>query len=361
MTDLKKTSLYNKHIELNAKMLPFAGYQMPINYPLGIQKEYDFVRNSVGMFDVSHMGQIKIFGKESKNLIEKITVNNVDNLQDGDAQYSAICNISGGIIDDIILYKLKRDEFLLVVNGANREKVYNWIVKNNNYDCSLFDQTLNHSLIAIQGPDSRNKLEQILKEKISLKFYTHKYCEINSVEFLLSRTGYTGELGFELLGDINIINKIWDEFIDSGVHPCGLAVRDVLRMEMKYCLYGNDINEDLNPIEAGLSWIVNNNKNFIGKESIELVKKNGPEKKLRCIKMIDRCIPRTGYDIMSNELVVGKVTSGTFSNSLKAGIALAYISSNVNISDTIYLEIRGKKYRGQIVSPPFITNTSLHN
>ena len=273
MTDLKKTSLYNKHIELNAKMLPFAGYQMPINYPLGIQKEYDFVRNSVGMFDVSHMGQIKIFGKESKNLIEKITVNNVDNLQDGDAQYSAICNISGGIIDDIILYKLKRDEFLLVVNGANREKVYNWIVKNNNYDCSLFDQTLNHSLIAIQGPDSRNKLEEILKEKISLKFYTHKYCKINSAEFLLSRTGYTGELGFELLGDINIINEIWDEFIDAGVHPCGLAVRDVLRMEMKYCLYGNDINEDLNPIEAGLSWIVNNNKNFIGKESIELVKK----------------------------------------------------------------------------------------
>ena len=361
MTDLKKTSLYNKHIELNAKMLPFAGYQMPINYPLGIQKEYDFVRNSVGMFDVSHMGQIKIFGKESKNLIEKITVNNVDNLQDGDAQYSAICNISGGIIDDIILYKLKRDEFLLVVNGANREKVYNWIVENNNYDCSLFDQTLNHSLIAIQGPDSRNKLEEILKEKISLKFYTHKYYKINSIEFLLSRTGYTGELGFELLGDINIINKIWDEFIDSGVHPCGLAVRDVLRMEMKYCLYGNDINEDLNPIEAGLSWIVNNNKNFIGKESIELVKKNGLEKKLRCVKMIDRCIPRTGYNIMSNELVVGKVTSGTFSNSLKAGIALAYISSNVNISDTIYLEIRGKKYRGQVVSPPFITNTSLHN
>ena len=361
MTDLKKTSLYNKHIELNAKMLPFAGYQMPINYPLGIQKEYDFVRNSVGMFDVSHMGQIKIFGKESKNLIEKVTVNNVDNLQNGDAQYSAICNISGGIIDDIILYKLKRDEFLLVVNGANREKVYNWIVKNNNYDCSIFDQTLNHSLIAIQGPDSRNKLEEILKEKISLKFYTHKYCKINSVEFLLSRTGYSGELGFELLGDINIINKIWDELIDAGVQPCGLAVRDVLRMEMKYCLYGNDINEDLNPVEAGLSWIVNNNKNFIGKESIELVKKNGLEKKLRCIKMIDRCIPRTGYDIISNELVVGKVTSGTFSNSLKAGIALAYISSNVNISDTIYLEIRGKKYRGQVVSPPFITNTSLHN
>jgi len=361
MNNLNKTSLYDRHIELKAKILPFAGYKMPINYSFGIQKEYNFVRNDIGIFDVSHMGQIEIYGEESKDLIKKVTVNNVDDLDIGDAQYSAICNVAGGIIDDIILYKFSENKFMLVVNGANRVEVYEWILKHNIYNCSIIDQTLDSSLIAVQGPNSRIYLEKIFDEKIDLKFYTHKDYFLDSKKVLLSRTGYTGELGFELLGDSNIINQIWDNLIAEGVHPCGLAVRDVLRMEMKYCLYGDDINESLTPIEAGLSWIVKNKNNFIGKDIIDLNKKNGVDKKLLCIKMIDKCIPRTGYNITFNKSKIGVVTSGTFSNKLNTGIALAYISTDFDITSIIDIEIRGKIYKGQIVSAPFLKETSLHN
>ena len=361
MKSLTKTSLYNQHIKLNAKMLPYAGYQMPINYSSGIKKEYDFVRSDIGMFDVSHMGQIKISGNSSKKLIKKITINNVDNLKAGDAQYSAICNHRGGIIDDIIVYKLSESDFLFVVNGANRIKVYNWIIKHDIYDCSILDRTLESSLIALQGPNSRKYLEKIFNDKINLKFYTHKDYFVNSSKIMISRTGYTGELGFELLGDSKIINHIWDELINLKVNPCGLAVRDILRMEMKYCLYGNDINEDLNPVEAGLSWIIKNDYDFIGKNVIELSKKNGVSQKLVCIKMIDKCIPRTGYSVTSGNSIIGKVTSGTFSNNLNSGIALAYISTSFNSSDFLNIEVRGKNYKGKIINPPFIKNTSLHN
>jgi aminomethyltransferase len=358
---LHKTSLYTKHVDLKAKILPFAGYLMPINYENGIQYEYNSVRKDVGLFDVSHMGQIVISGINAASLLKRITVNNIDNLLSGRAQYSALCNANGGIIDDIIIYKLNELEYLLVVNGANREKVYDWIENNNKDRCEIQDKTFKSSLIAIQGPNSRKYLEEFLNTTVDLKFYTHHYFRVNQQKILISRTGYTGELGFELLGNSDIINAAWEYFINKKVSPCGLAARDILRMEMKYCLYGNDINESISPIEAGLGWIVNNDNDFIGKKVIIDHKHKGVSKKIVCIRMLDKCIPRTGYKIISNNLQVGEVASGTFSSILNSGIALAYLNTEFDRTKPVFIEIRNKLYNGKIVKPPFINNTSLHN
>ena len=361
MMGLHKTSLYTKHIDLKAKILPFAGYLMPINYENGIQYEYNSVRKDVGLFDVSHMGQIVISGINAASLLKRISVNNIDNLLSGRAQYSALCNANGGIIDDIIIYKLNKLEYLLVVNGANREKVYDWIENNNKDRCDIQDKTFKSSLIAIQGPNSRKYLEEFLNSTVDLEFYTHNYFRVNQQKILISRTGYTGELGFELLGNSDIINAAWEHFINKKVSPCGLAARDILRMEMKYCLYGNDINESISPIEAGLGWIVNNDNDFIGKKVIINHKQKGVSKKIVCIRMVDKCIPRTGYKIISNNLQVGEVASGTFSSILNSGIALAYLNTEFDRTKPVFIEIRNKLYNGKIVKPPFINNTSLYN
>ena len=356
-----KTSMYNKHKNLNAKILPYAGYLMPINYSKGIQNEYNAVRNDVGVFDVSHMGQIFIKGENVLKFIQKIAVNDASILRDGDAQYSAICNDSGGILDDVIVYKLTDDKFLLVVNASNCLKIFDWLNKNNKYDCHILNKTNDLSLIAVQGPNSRNTIEKILDCSINIDFYKHKEYILNNKKIFISRTGYTGELGFELLGKSDIINDLWDLLIQNKVEPCGLAVRDVLRMEMKYCLYGNDINELISPIEASLSWIVKNNTNYIGSEKINNQKRNGVNKKLMCIKMIDKCIPRTGYKVFVENDEVGIITSGTFSKSLNTGIAMAYINIEKIKNKNVSIEIRGKMNKGEIVKPPFIKNTSLHN
>ena len=358
---MNKTSLYQKHVNLEAKILEYAGYMMPINYKNGIQYEYNAIRNNVGVFDVSHMGEIFISGKDSKKILSKLTVNNIDNININQAQYTAICNENGGVIDDIILYKLDNYDFMLIVNASNLDKVYNWFLENNKYDCKINDRTNDYSLLALQGPKSREILKNMLNKDINLKFYHHDKYQFGSHQILVSRTGYTGELGYEILGKHNVINKIWDEFINKEVIPCGLAVRDVLRLEMKYCLYGNDINEKITPIEAGLKWIVNNTKDYIGKNVIEDQIENGVKEKLMCIKMIDKSIPRTGYEIFFNNEKIGKISSGTFSTKLKSGIAMAYIRSSHNRKNSIVdIKIRGKYFKGEIVNPPFINNFSLH-
>ena len=356
-----KTSLYNKHRGLNAKILPYAGYLMPINYSGGIQNEYNAVRNDVGVFDVSHMGQIFIKGENALKFIHKIAVNDASILRDGDAQYSAICNDSGGILDDIIVYKLTNNKFLLVVNASNCLKIFEWLNKYNKYNCDISNKTSDLSLIAVQGPNSRKIIEKILESPINLAFYKHQGYILNNKKIFISRTGYTGELGFELLGSPDIINDFWDLLIQNKVEPCGLAVRDVLRMEMKYCLYGNDINDCISPIEASLSWIVKNTTNYIGSEKINNQKRYGVDKKLMCIKMIDKCIPRTGYKVFIDQDEVGIITSGTFSKSLNTGIAMAYINIEKINNNNICIEIRGKMNKGEIVKPPFIKDTSLHN
>ena len=351
------TSLYNEHIKLGAKLVDFAGFSMPVNYVGGIKNEYTAVRNNVGIFDVSHMGQIRILGKDAKSFLDYITTNDVSKLNSGDAQYNLICNLDGGIKDDIILYMLNDFEFLLIVNASNCKKIYDWILEYNDRKLQILNETSEYSLIAVQGPNSRKMLSEIFSQNIDLKFYKHK---VFSNNIIVSRTGYTGELGFEILGDHKQIIDIWNKLIQNGVAPCGLAVRDILRMEMKYCLYGNDINENTNPFEAGLKWVVNMRKNdFIGKSALE--KNNTINKKLVCFKMIEKCIPRKGYVIfnMYNHKI-GVVTSGTFSIGLNYGIGLGYVNKEFDENE-ICLELRGKKFKGFIIKPPFLDNYSLHN
>jgi len=356
------TRLFDSHIELGAKMVPFAGYNMPINYKKGIKHEYFAIRNNVGVFDVSHMGEITVEGKKSKKLLQELTVNDISKLNVGDAQYNLICNIKGGIKDDIIIYMLNDYKFLLIVNASNCNKIYKWMQHINFMDVSIENKSTDYSLIAIQGPKSRKLISEIFKKEINLKFYKHKYIKFNNMEVLLSRTGYTGELGFEVLGNHNLISKLWNELINKGVEPCGLAVRDILRMEMKYCLYGNDINEKTSPIEAGLGWVVDlSKKDFIGKSILIKQKNNGTEKKIICFKMQDKCIPRTNYLIYNKENIkIGKVTSGTYSIGLEYGIGIGYIRSDYSHKD-LYIELRNKKFRGRIIKPPFIEKFSLHS
>jgi len=355
------TSLYNEHIKLGAKLVDFAGYNMPVNYSRGIKSEYSAVRNDVGVFDVSHMGQIRIIGKDAKYFLDFITANDVIKLKIGDAQYSVMCNKQGGIKDDIIIYMLDDVEFLLIVNASNCEKIYNWILEFKLDDLKIINETSDYSLIAIQGPESRNILKKVLLHDIDLGFYKHKNISFQSDEILLSRTGYTGELGFEVLGNHRTIINLWNLLIENKVNPCGLAVRDILRMEMKYCLYGNDINENTNPIEAGLKWVINMDKdNFIGKKSLQNIINDSSDKKLVCFKMIDRCIPRKDYIIYDkNEKQSGIVTSGTFSIGLNYGIGIGYINCK-HSNNKIYIGLRGKKFEGIVIKPPFIESYSLH-
>ena len=280
---MKKTALYSEHIKLNAKIVDFGGYQMPVNYSRGIQFEYDSVRNNVGMFDVSHMGQIIVSGPEAKNLLQYLMVNNIEKLNVGDAQYTAICNNEGGIKDDVIVYCCN-SKYILIVNASNCEKIFNWIKLNNDKNCLIENVSEQYSLIAVQGPKSRKILNKIFNENIMLKFYSHMKIKMNDNDIFISRTGYTGELGYEILVYNNIVKDIWKELVSLNVTPCGLAVRDILRLEMRYCLYGNDISESKTPIESGLNWIVDFRKKFIGHNILLNQKRNGIEKQLIAFK-----------------------------------------------------------------------------
>jgi len=358
----KITTLYDIHVNLNAKMVSYAGYLMPVNYTKGIQFEYDAVRKKVGMFDVSHMGQIIVSGKNALDYLQHLTVNDVSLISNGEAQYNAICNNLGGIKDDIIIYKIN-EKYILIVNASNYKKICSWMLNQKKYECDISCESEKFSLIALQGPKSRELLSELINQKINLNFYKHKEVEFNKCKILLSRTGYTGELGFEILGDNKIITEIWKKLYNLGVVPCGLAVRDILRMEMKYCLYGNDIDEDTTPFEAGLNWIVKLSKNnFIGKDVLLKQKESGFKKKLIAFEMLDKCIPRKGYNIYFKNNFAGNVTSGTFSLSLKKGIGLGYINiDNFKLGDEIYIEIRDKKNKGKIIKPPFIKSYSIYD
>ena len=358
----KKTSIHNVHLELGARMLPYGGFIMPINYSKGIQAEYDSVRKNVGMFDVSHMGQIVVSGNDALDYLQYITINDVSLINEGEAQYNAICNDLGGIKDDVIIYNIK-NKYILIVNASNYNKISKWMVDRNDFDCKISLESEKFSLIALQGPKSRKILEKLIRKKNKLKFYKHEKIEINNSEVLISRTGYTGELGFEILSDNDNILKIWNDLLNLGVEPCGLAVRDVLRMEMKYCLYGNDINENITPLEAVLNWIVKFSKGkFIGKNALLKQKENGLSKKMIAFEMTDKCIPRKGYKIYSKNLHIGEVTSGTFSLGIKKGIGLGYVFIDyLNFTDDFYIEVRNKKKYCKLNTSSFIKSTSIYD
>ena len=354
-----KTSLYPQHKKLSAKILPYAGFLMPISYSKGVAHEYFSVRDEVGVFDVSHMGEFHIMGDEAEAFLQEITVNDVTKLDDNDIQYSAMCLENGGIIDDLLLYKFNKTQFMMVVNASNIKKDFDWISKHNNLSVKVVNASNEYSLIALQGPKSKDVAKQLFDIDINIPFYKFIKFSFNGQTVILSRTGYTGELGYEIYSDHNSIISIWGKLIEFDVEPCGLAVRDILRMEMKYYLYGNDITEKTNPIEAGLGWITSLTKgDFIGKDAILADKK--VTKKLVSFIMIERGIPRHGYDIFNDRDKIGVVTSGTQSLKLKNGIGLGYVDSKYcNIGNEIYIVIREKMVKAKLVKPPFVSDTSL--
>ena len=359
---IQKTALYTSHQALNAKMVPFGGFKMPVSYADGIQSEYFAVRNDVGIFDVSHMGEFIITGNNALEFLQKVTINDVNKLNVGEAQYSAMCYPDGGIVDDLILYR-KSDGYFMVVNAANIEKDFNWISQYASNDTHLENISSDISLVAIQGLRSRELLSKFTDANLEMPFYTFEETTVCGFSVMVSRTGYTGELGFEIYASEAAIITIWNDLIKAGAQPAGLAARDILRMEMAYCLYGNDIDDKTNPLEAGLSWITALDKGeFIGSDRIQQEKKDGQKRRLISFAVEERGIPRPGYEVYAEGEKVGFVTSGTQSPSLNTGIGLAYVDMPFNkIGQQISILIRSKHLEAVIIKPPFIKNTSLHH
>ena len=357
---MKKTALYNKHVELGAKMVPFAGYQMPVQYS-GVNAEHINVRDNVGVFDVSHMGEFIVSGENALNLIQKISSNDASKLFPGRAQYSYLPNDNGGVVDDLIIYMISEEKYLLVVNASNIEKDWNWINKHNDVGAELENISDQMSLLAVQGPKAVDLLQELTKIDLNdIKFYHFVQGEIAGIDnVIISATGYTGSGGFELYVNNNVAERLWDEILKAGkqfnIEPAGLAARDTLRLEMGYCLYGNDIDDKTSPISAGLGWVTKFTKSFVGDQILINQKENGVDKKLVAFKLLDRGIPRKDYLIVDeNQNEIGIVTSGTMGPSVKLSIGLGYVKSEFSsVGSTIYLSIRNKFIAAEIVKLPF--------
>ena len=357
---MKNTALSHIHENLGAKMVPFAGYNMPVQYE-GINIEHETVRNGVGVFDVSHMGEFLIEGESALELIQKVTTNDASKLAIGDAQYSCLPNNTGGIVDDLIVYKVKDNTYLLVVNAANIEKDWEWISSHNSMNAAMKNISENYSLLAIQGPKAIEAMQCLSSINLAeIKFYTFKVADFAGIDHvIISATGYTGSGGFEIYCKNDEVEQIWKAVFNAGekygIKPIGLAARDTLRLEMGYCLYGNDIDDTTSPLEAGLGWITKFNKNFINSDALKLQKENGVSKKLIGFELIDKGVPRHGYMIMNeNDDVIGEVTSGTMSPSLKKGIGMGYVAiEKATIETEIFIQIRNKSIKAKIVKLPF--------
>lgn len=359
----KNTPLFDRHIELGGNMVSFGGYLLPTHYS-GINLEHLGVRSKAGLFDVSHMGEFIISGSDAESFLQKVTVNDVASLSVGQAQYSAMCYANGGIIDDILIYK-KKNEFMLVVNAANNEKDLDWLKSHAKGDIRIENMSDDIGLVAIQGPRSRNILQTLTDSNLTnIQFYHFVEGRLNGKKAIISRTGYTGELGFEIYANSDDIGEIWDAIMkagqDKGLEPAGLGCRDTLRMEMKLALYGNDIDDTTNPIEAGLGWITRLGKtDFMGKKALLEAKAN-VTRRLVCLEMTERAIPRQGYTILMNDESVGIITSGTMSPSLETGIGIGYVNRPFDKSGTeLLVDIRGRMKSAVVVKPPFYKNGSL--
>jgi len=353
---MKDTALSATHKALGAKMVPFAGYFMPVQYD-GVNVEHESVRNDVGVFDVSHMGEFLIEGPNALDLIQKVSSNDASKLTIAKAQYSCLPNNDGGIVDDLIIYKLKDEQYLLVVNASNIEKDWNWIQSKNDVGAEMRDLSEGYSLLAIQGPNAVEKMQGLSSHDLSsIKFYNFVVSDFAGIEHvIISATGYTGSGGFEIYCKNSEVKKIWDKVTEAGAKPIGLASRDTLRLEMGYCLYGNDIDDTTSPIEAGLGWITKFTKEFTNSEALEDQKRRGTERKLVAFELDDRGIPRQGYDIVDNSgRKIGEVTSGTMSPSLGKGIGLGYVPTIfADINSKINIQIRKKAVTATVVKLPF--------
>ncbi|HCL83662.1 MAG TPA: glycine cleavage system aminomethyltransferase GcvT [Chitinophagaceae bacterium] len=362
---MKNTPFTHKHLELGAKMAEFAGYHMPISYS-GINDEHLAVRNNAGIFDVSHMGEFILKGAGALDLIQRVTSNDASRLTNGQAQYSCLPNESGGIVDDLLVYCIREKEvYMLVVNAANIEKDWKWISGFNTGGVSMEDISSKTCLLAIQGPNATRMLQPLTSmDLMNLKYYSFVKGPFAGVDnVLISATGYTGAGGVEIyFEDKNdAANKIWDAIFAAGkplgLKPAGLAARDTLRLEKGYCLYGNDINDTTSPLEAGLGWITRFTKAFVGREAIEQKKKKGIQRRLVGFEMVDKGIPRHGYEVRDfSGMQIGEVTSGTQSPSLNKAIGLGYVREPFNNPDAkIYIRIRDKLLQARVVKLPFIS------
>ncbi|MEJ7778212.1 MAG: glycine cleavage system aminomethyltransferase GcvT [Daejeonella sp.] len=357
---MKNIALNDIHINLGAKMVPFAGFNMPVQYS-GINAEHEVVRNSVGVFDVSHMGEFILKGDGALDLIQKVSSNDASRLFDGKIQYSCLPNETGGIVDDLLVYRLDEKTYMLVVNASNIDKDWDWISKYNTNGVEMKNISDQTSLLAVQGPKSAEALQSLTDIDLSsMEYYTFKRGTFAGVDnVLISATGYTGAGGFELYFDNKHAEHIWDEIFRAGVpfgiKPIGLAARDTLRLEMGFCLYGNDIDDTTSPIEAGLAWVTKFTKNFINSESLAAQKQEGVSRKLVGFEMIERGIPRHDYEITDPEgNTIGKVTSGTQAPSLQKAIGLGYIAKEFSKEGSeIYIRIRDNKIKAQVVKFPF--------
>lgn len=358
---MKRTPFFSIHQRLGAKIVPFAGYEMPVQYS-GIVEEHHTVRNTVGVFDVSHMGEFFVEGPQALSFLQQVTINDVSKLVPGKAQYSAMCYDNGGIVDDLLVYRLAEDSFMVVVNAANIDKDWEWMKNHCPSEVKFENKSDNIALLAIQGPKSQVTLQKLTQVNLSsIPYYHFVQGTLAGVDMIISRTGYTGELGFEIYFDGVHAENIWDAIFDAGkefnIAPIGLGARDTLRLEMGYCLYGNDIDQTTHPLEAGLGWITKLDKGeFIGKAAIQQAKADGLKRKLVGLMLNDKAIPRHGYSIiLADGFAIGTVTSGTFSPSLGKGIAMGYVSlSHSTVGSPVYIEVRGKKVEARVVQTPFL-------
>lgn len=358
----KKTALFDKHVSLGAKMVPFAGFEMPVQYS-GVTEEHFAVREKAGLFDVSHMGQFMIEGLGSKELLQFVTSNNVDILEDGKAQYSCLPNETGGVVDDLIVYKMADEKYFVVVNASNIDKDWNQILKyNDKFGAKMTNLSDDYSLLAVQGPKATEILQKLTDTNLSDIPYYHftegSVAGVNDV--IISNTGYTGSGGFEIYFKNEDAVKLWDEILkvgeEEGIIPCGLAARDTLRLEKGFCLYGNDIDDTTSPLEAGLGWITKFDKDFVNKDYLAKQKEEGITRKLVGFEMLEKAIPRHDYPVVDADgNVIGKVTSGTMSPMKKVGIGLAYVDKPHYKNDSeIFIQIRNKNVPAKVVKTPFV-------
>ncbi len=361
MLDMKNTALTQKHISLGAKMVPFAGYNMPVSYS-GLNDEHANVRNAVGVFDVSHMGEFILKGDKALDLIQRVTSNDASVLTDGKAQYSCLPNNDGGIVDDLIVYRIDEKSYMLVVNASNIDKDWNWISKHNIDHVEMHNISEKTSLLAIQGPKAIDTLQKLTSIKLAdIPYYSFVKGTFNGIDnVVISNTGYTGAGGFEIYFENEFAEKMWDSIFEAGsefgIKPIGLGARDTLRLEMGFCLYGNDIDDTTSPIEAGLGWITKFTKDFTNRAAIEKQKTDGVTKKLVGFEMIERGIPRHDYQIAdANGNIIGKVTSGTQSPTLNKAIGMGYVNKDLaKVDSEIFVLIRDKAIKAKVCKIPFL-------
>jgi aminomethyltransferase len=363
---LKRTPLYEEHVALGGKIVPFAGFEMPVQYPSGITAEHKAVREAAGLFDVSHMGEFILRGPQALDLIQRVTVNDASKMEVGQAQYSAMCYENGGIVDDLIVYRFA-DKYMLVVNASNLDKDLAWIRAHaEGLDVEVEDRSDAIALLALQGPAARDILRPMVDLDLDdVRYYRFAEGAVNGVAAVISGTGYTGEDGFELYVDAADAVELWrailSEGSDRGIMPAGLGCRDSLRLEVGYALYGNDLDDQHSPLESGLGWITKVDKgDFVGKEAIVRQKEGGVRRRLVGLRLTGKGFPRPGYPVLSGGKAVGVVTSGTVAPSLGYGVSMGYVPSGLAKPDTeLQIEIRGRPVAAIVQRPPFYTDGSI--